>query len=302
MEGRSFTTKLRSRGAGGSFAGFGGRSSLQRGLRAWRENPRDSERAGRVGWRGRVNLILFESSELERPLPRADRRAEHMLRVLRLAVGASCDVARVNGPRGKATLVALDEAALTLRFDWSAAENEAAGAGAGEAAKEPITLVVGLPRPQTARDILRDATTLGVAAIHFVRTEKAEASYAQSSLWSSGEWRRHVLAGAEQAFDARLPEITHGRSLKEVLAALPADTTRLALDNYESPAPLGEIALPTERPLVLALGAERGWSAAEREQFRAEAFAFAHLGTRVLRTETAVIAALAIVRARLGRM
>lgn len=246
-----------------------------------------------------MNLILFENSELEHPLPRADRRAEHMLRVLRLAVGASCDVALVNGPRGKATLVALDEAVLTLRFAWPAAE---AGTAQCETMHEPVTLVVGLPRPQTARDILRDATTLGVAAIHFVRTEKAEASYAQSSLWSSGEWRRHALAGAEQAFDARLPEITHGRSLKEVLAALPAAATRLTLDNYESPAPLGEIALPAERPLVLALGAERGWSAAEREQFRAGGFAFAHLGPRVLRTETAVIAALAIVRARLGRM
>ncbi|HEY1107854.1 MAG TPA: RsmE family RNA methyltransferase [Opitutaceae bacterium] len=246
-----------------------------------------------------MNLILFENSELEHPLPRADRRAEHMLRVLRLAVGASCDVALVNGPRGKATLVALDEAVLTLRFAWPAAEARATQC---ETVHEPVTLVVGLPRPQTARDILRDATTLGVAAIHFVRTEKAEASYAQSSLWSSGEWRRHALAGAEQAFDARLPEITHGRSLKEVLAALPAAATRLTLDNYESPAPLGEIALPAERPLVLALGAERGWSAAEREQFRAGGFAFAHLGPRVLRTETAVIAALAIVRARLGRM
>lgn len=248
-----------------------------------------------------MNLILFETSELERPLPRADRRAEHMLRVLRLAVGASCDVALVNGPRGKATLVALDEATLTLRFDWpAAAGNSVAGAGAAE--REPVTLVVGLPRPQTARDILRDATTLGVAAIHFVRTEKAEASYAQSSLWSSGEWRRHVLAGAEQAFDPQLPEITHWRALTEVLASLPTEATRLTLDNYESPAPLGEIAVPADRPLVLALGAERGWSAREREQFRAGGFTFAHLGPRVLRTETAVIAALAIVRARLGRM
>lgn len=280
---------------------MGGRSSLQRGFAAAREIPRDRAEAGRIGWGGRVNLILFEISELERPLPRADRRAEHMLRVLRLAVGASCDVALVNGPRGKATLVALDEAALTLRFDWPAVA-VSAGESRREATNEPVTLVVGLPRPQTARDILRDATTLGVAAIHFVRTEKAEASYAQSSLWSSGEWRRHVLSGAEQAFDPRLPEITHGRALKEVLAELPATATRLTLDNYESPAPLGEIALPTERPLVLALGAERGWSAAERELFRAGGFAFAHLGKRVLRTETAVIAALAIMRARLGRM
>jgi RsmE family RNA methyltransferase len=53
-------------------------------------------------------------------------------------------------------------------------------------------------------------------------------------------------------------------------------------------------------PLVLAFGPERGWSAAERDLLRAQHFAFAHLGTRVLRSETAVIAALAVVRSRLG--
>jgi RsmE family RNA methyltransferase len=51
---------------------------------------------------------------------------------------------------------------------------------------------------------------------------------------------------------------------------------------------------------VLALGPERGWGPADRAALRAYGFTLVHLGPRVLRSETAVIAALTLVRARLG--
>ncbi len=237
-----------------------------------------------------MNLVLFEPAEIGRPLPRADRRARHVLDVLRRKVGDTFDAGVINGPRGKATLVALDALTLTLSF---AAENSPLTA-------EPITLIVGLPRPQTARDILRDATTLGVSAIHFVRTDKGDANYAQSSLWSAGEWRRHVVAGAEQAFTTRVPDVIHGHSLAEAIVTLPPSATRLALDNYESPTSLGQLSSLAGHAIALAIGGERGWSAAERDLLRAQNFTLVHLGPRVLRTETACTAALAIIRAKLG--
>ena len=237
-----------------------------------------------------MNLILFEPAETTAPLPRRDARATHILGVLRRRIGDTFDAGLVDGPRGKATLAAIGADALTLTFAWDAPPPPPA----------PITLILGLPRPQTARDILRDATALGVAALHFVATEKGEASYAQSSLWTSGESRRLMLDGAQQAFDTRLPQLTHGRTLPEALVTLPAAGTRLALDNYESPQPLSAAAVAA--PAVLAFGPERGWSAREREQLRAQGFALVHLGTRVLRAETAVVAALALVRSKLGYM
>jgi RsmE family RNA methyltransferase len=239
-----------------------------------------------------VNLILFETAELTAPLPRTDPRAIHLLGVLRRSAGDTFDAGLVNGPRGKGTLVAVGDDALLLSFAW----------GAAVPAPEPVTLLIGLPRPQTARDILREATSLGVGALHFFRAEKSEPGYGQSTLWSSGEWRRHLITGAEQAFDPRLPDVTHGRTLAEVIAALttPAvpSAARVALDNYESPQSLSAVTLAS--PVTLAFGPERGWSAAERDLLRANNFAFAHLGPRVLRSETAVIAALAIVRAKLS--
>lgn len=240
----------------------------------------------------RVNLILFTQAEVGAPLPLDDPRARHLLEVLRRAPGESFDAGLINGPRGRGTLVARDEAALTLAFTW----------GPPPPPPDPLTLVLGLPRPQTARDILRDATTLGVAAMHFVVTDKGERNYAQSSLWHSGEWRRHLRLGAEQAFCTRLPAVTHGRALSDVLAQLVAEEqTRLALDNYESPTALSRFA-PLAAPVVLALGPERGWSAAERDLLRARGFAFVHLGERVLRAETATVAAVTLLRAKLGLM
>jgi 16S rRNA (uracil1498-N3)-methyltransferase len=237
-----------------------------------------------------VNIILFRSAEVELPLPRRDPRAQHILAVLRRRPGDSFDAGVIDGPRGKGTLVSVDEGRLLITFVW----------GEHPAPLSPLTLLIGLPRPQTARDILRDATALGVAAMHFIRTEKGEASYADSALWRAGTWEECVISGAAQAFCTRLPAVTHGRTLAETLAALPAAPSRLALDNYESPAALSTLPLPAAQPVVLALGAERGWSAGERDLLRANGFTFVHLGGRVLRTETACIAALTLVRAKCG--
>jgi len=249
------------------------------------------------GYNFPVNLILFEPAETERPLPRSDPRVTHLLDVLRRREGDTFDAGLVDGPRGKGTVVAIGAEALTLSFVW----------GAPPPPLDPITLIVGLPRPQTARKILQEATTLGVTAMHFVATEKSEVSYAHSTLWSSGEWRRHLIAGAEQAFDTRLPQITWHRSLSEVVTALPPTASRLALDHYEAAAALANVAYYASKPeaaviptVVLALGPERGWSARDRALLRANGFSLVHLGTRVLRTETAVVAAVALVKARLG--
>jgi 16S rRNA (uracil1498-N3)-methyltransferase len=239
-----------------------------------------------------VNLLLFSADEIDHPLPRRDPRAAHLLDVLRRRPGDTFDAGLINGPRGRGTLIAAGADDLTLAFAW----------GEPPPPPDPITLVVGLPRPQTARDILRDATTLGVAALQFVVCEKTEPSYAHSTLWSQGEWRRHVLAGAAQAFDTRVPEVAHGATLAEAVARLPAAARRLALDNYEASAPLAR-SLPTDRgALVLALGPERGWSAGDRALLRANGFTLVGLGARVLRTETAVVAALTLVKAARGSL
>jgi len=237
-----------------------------------------------------LNLILFTADEAARPLPLADPRARHLLKTLRRRPGDTFDAGLVNGPRGRGRIESADGATLRVSFEW----------GEAPAPRPPLVLLVGLPRPQTARDILRDATTLGVAEMHFVLTEKGDPAYARSSLWTGEEWRRLLIAGAQQAFDTRLPAVTHGRTLADVLAALPSGSTRLALDNYEAAAPLAECHVIRDTSAVLVIGPERGWSSADRTLLRGAGFTLVHLGPRVLRTETAVIAAVTLLKARLG--
>lgn len=234
-----------------------------------------------------MNMVLFEPAEVSATLPFTDPRARHILDVLRRREGDTFDAGVVNGPRGKAILASRSADALSLAFSWDGPPPPL----------PPTTLLIGLPRPQTARDILRDATTLGATRIHFIATERTDVNYAASTLWTSGEWRRHCLAGAAQAFDTRIPEITWNHSLASVLATLPTSPVRLALDNYEATEPLGQCRPSGDNPVVLAFGPERGWGPADRELLRQNGFTLAHLGPRVLRVETAVVAALAITRA-----
>ncbi len=238
-----------------------------------------------------MNLLLFDPLELDQVLPSSDPRALHLLKVLRRGPGEAFDAGLVNGPRGKACITSLTTEGLRLSF-----------AATGEPPPlAPLRLLIGLPRPQTARKILLEATTLGVSAMDFVLTEKGEPGYAQSTLWHSGEAQRLLRDGAAQAFCTRLPALSSGKSLPELLAVLPPDSERIALDNYESPEALGSLSL-AHAEVVLALGSERGWSATERRLLREAGFRFAHLGPRVLRTETATTAATTLLLAKLGRL
>ncbi|MDQ8200918.1 RsmE family RNA methyltransferase [Pelagicoccus enzymogenes] len=232
-----------------------------------------------------MNIVLFEESELEGVLPSGDERAAHVLKVLRRKVGDDFDVGLVDGPKGKAVVKEILDTGLVLEFSWGEAEPELL----------PIDLVVGLSRPQTMRKILNEATTLGVRSIRFVTTGRGEPSYAESKLWSSGEWRRHVLAGVAQAFTTRVPQVSWGMSLQQGVAEVAEVSCRLALDNYEGTMRLGK-AVAAGGELALAIGSERGWTAKERDLLRGAGWSLVEMGDRVLRTETAVVAAVAVAR------
>ena len=240
-----------------------------------------------------MNLILFETAADAAHLAPGDARTRHIREVLRMTPGDELFVGVVNGPRGRATLADDVGGGLRLAVQWEDKIDP----------PRPFWILAGMPRPQTARDLLREAATMGVTALHFFNAEKGEPSYAQSTLWSSDEWRQRLREGAAQAFATTVPAVARHESLREaletLLAAAPGDSTRLALDVYEAGAPLSHFA-PAAGSVVLALGAERGWSAGERDILRASQFQLAHLGPRVLRSETALIAGLSVLLAKRG--
>ncbi len=231
-----------------------------------------------------MNIVLFNEEELDRPLAKDDARALHVLNVIGCRQGDSFDVGLIDGPRGKARIEAATHRGLELDFHFSETVPR----------PYPVTMIIGLPRPPSARRILKDLTAQGADTLHFVATDKGEKSYLKSRLWTDGEYERLLQEGAEQAFCTRLPEVVIHESLTTCIEQLGDATDRLALDNYEAAMPLGTFQASQER-CVLAIGSERGWSAAERNLLRNNSFELVSLGDRVLKTETACIAGLTLI-------
>jgi len=235
-----------------------------------------------------MNIVLFEASEIDNPLDCQDPRANHILKILRRGIGDTLDVGVINGMRGKARLDRIGKDSLSLKFELNEMDPPL----------YPLELIVGLSRPQTNRRILREATSLGVRRLSFVQTDRSEPSYGESRLWSSGEWKRHLVDGAAQAFSTRIPEVVFGVKLEDSIVSLPEDQQRIALDNYEADSHLLDTKAKYPN-FVLAIGSERGWSEDERNLLRNKGFDLAHLGSRPLRTEAAVVAGLAMIVGRI---
>jgi len=235
---------------------------------------------------GEVNLVLITADEAVSGLAADDARARHLRETVGLAVGGSFHVGVENGLRGIAT-IATTAPKLTFAVAWEKSAQP----------RLPLTVLVGLPRPQTAKKVLHDLASLGAARIVFFESEKGDPGYLTSSLWKDGEWREHVLKGTEQACSTLVPEVTRVGSLAEAIALADASAWKLALDPYEATVTPGPSA--SANAGVLAIGPERGFGDGERRDLRAAGFAFAHLGDRILRVEAAALVGGALMLAQL---
>jgi RsmE family RNA methyltransferase len=233
-----------------------------------------------------VNLVLITAEEAVSGLTPDDIRARHLLETVGLAVGGAFHVGIENGLRGIATIMT-----LAPRLTFVVAWEKSVQAGL------PLTVLVGLPRPQTAKKVLHDLASLGAARIIFFESEKGDPGYLTSSLWKDAEWREHVLKGAEQACSTLVPEVKRVGSLAEAIGHVDVSAWKLALDPYEASG-TPEISAPANSA-VLAIGPERGFGDGERRVLRDAGFTLAHLGDRILRVEAAALVGGALMLAQL---
>ena len=107
--------------------------------------------------------------------------------------------------------------------------------------------------------------------------------------------RSRMQSALIQSHAPWLPDVLAEAALGDAAAGLPSGGTRLALDAAGTPIALERLVAP----VAIAVGPEGGMDESERELLRAASFHPVSLGANVLRFETAVVAALAIVRAAL---
>jgi 16S rRNA (uracil1498-N3)-methyltransferase len=173
-----------------------------------------------------------------------------------------------------------------------------------------LTLVQCVPRGDRMDFIVQKATELGVGCIapvlsqrSVVRLDEAQAASKQA------HWQAVAVSACEQCGRNRLPAVQAPQPLLDYLGATASGDTagllRLVLEpERAAPAaqrsPLMDHAADAITGAVIAIGPEGGFEPEELEAFRLAAFSRLGLGPRVLRTETAAIAAIAVLQARFG--
>jgi 16S rRNA (uracil1498-N3)-methyltransferase len=217
-------------------------------------------------------------------------QAEHLARVLRAQPGMEADiVAGGHVFHAEVASVSHDE----VRFNL-VSEVEADPA-------LPVTLVMAVYKFDRMEWALEKATELGVAAIAPVIAQRTEKHLAQAAEKRAERWRRIVREAAQQSRRSDVPLIHPPASLASIVKA-PSKGARIVLAEQERTTTLRRLVdeavegAGEDMPVLeLALGPEGGWAPAEEALFDANGWKAATLGPRILRAETAAIAALSVV-------
>jgi 16S rRNA (uracil1498-N3)-methyltransferase len=240
-----------------------------------------------------IDQPLHEGARVTLP----ESAGAHLVRVLRLREGEACVLFNGDGHDYDARLLAVTKRNVEADIiGVRAIDNES---------PLRIVLMQGIARGEKMDLILQKATELGVVAIAPVFADRTEVRLDGERLDKRiAHWRSVVIAACEQSGRARIPELLPARGLAEAAATLNADSLKLTLD------PQGDdrfdtLASPQKSSLqgseiVIGIGPEGGWSDKDRMILRTHGFRGLRLGPRVLRTETAGLAAIAALQAKFG--
>jgi len=243
-----------------------------------------------------MNLVLVDPEEIT---PSGDAvlsgsRAEHLLKVLHAAPGHEVRIGVIDGPRGVGTVQAIAEGAVTLRCAFE-----------GDAPPRPaIDLLLALPRPKVLRRLWAQIAALGVGQIILTNAEKVERNYFDTHVLSPESYRPLLIEGLQQARDTRLPAVSIHRQFRvlveDQLDALAGPALRVVADPSASKALSQVVPAGAPQRLLLAIGPEGGWNAFELGLLAAHGFQPAGIGPRILRSDTACVALLAIAHSAIG--
>jgi 16S rRNA (uracil1498-N3)-methyltransferase len=218
--------------------------------------------------------------------------ATHISRVLRLVAGDPVTVFNGDGSDYPARIAAIRSSLVEIEvLERLPARPESPLA---------LSLVQGIARTERMDLIVQKATELGVTAIQPVVTTRSVVRLdGETTERKLAHWRGIVIAACEQCGRARLPAIAAPLPLLEWLAKPAAESVRrlqLAVDAPESLASAAAGAGIIE----LLIGPEGGLDMSERKSAASAGYRGCSIGPRVLRTETAALAALAVLQATAG--
>ena len=217
--------------------------------------------------------------------------AAHVARVLRLVAGDALVLFDGAGQEAAATIAEIRGSSVHVNVTVPAVVDRESPLS--------LTLVQGVSRGERMDLVMQKATELGVARLVPVMTErsvvKLDAAQAAKRLQ---HWQGVVAAACEQSGRAWLPEVLPPQPLLKWLAQPAKEGEQRFLLHPGSSTRARD--LPALRSATLLIGPEGGLAPQEREAALQSGFQDLSLGPRILRTETAALAALAALQAVAG--
>lgn len=234
-----------------------------------------------------MNIILLDPGEvIDQSVLLGDRRADHIVKILRAQPGDIVKIGILNGKIGYGTIKELNRTeprSVRLQLDLC---HDPPG--------EPrIDLILALPRPIMLKRIVHQLASLGIGRLYLINAAKVEKSFWEASILDQENLRQHLVAGLEQAVDTRLPEVSLHRGFRpfveNLLPQLKARYDRMLVAHPGEADHLRSVLHPGSGNILLAVGPEGGWNDFEVRSLAEAGFTPVSLGARILRVETAVI-------------
>ena len=226
-------------------------------------------------------------------LPEED--AHHALRVLRMAVGDECELF-ADGGRYACAVDDITDGQVRLRVTRSLPTTEAG---------LRITLYQGLPKAEKLELIVQKAVELGAASVVPVQMSRCVMRLdGRDAAKKTERWQRIAREACKQSGRCLLPEVGLPIGMKELLSRIP--THELTLIPWEDAHTVSLTAIrrkyPEVRDMAVIIGPEGGMSPEEVEAMERAGGRAVTLGPRILRTETAGMAAMAALLCLYGDM
>lgn len=237
-----------------------------------------------------MNRILFEKSEIVGGVAKfGGARAAHVLEILHGENGQKLKTGEIDGPVGfsEITDISLDGGEPFVTVKTCHRE---------ESVAPWVDIILAPPRPRAMKRLLPQLAAMGAGRIVLAGAKKVEKDFWGATLLKEENFRPLLIDGMMQAGTSILPTLEIRRNFKrfvedEIDSDFPS-RRRIFAHPYA-----GESALPPpggQGRLLLAIGPEGGWTSEETSLLESKGFAGFSLGARILKTETAAIALLAV--------
>jgi len=243
----------------------------------------------------RLHLSIPEP--LPEIVPVDEDRLHYLAHVLRLRVGDALEVFDGRGRAFEATVQGLEPGKAYLKLG--------AARAVPLSATRPVAIIQGLPKADKLEWVLQKGTELGAASFLLAETERTVVRLSdERGAGRLARWKKIVEEAARQCGRSDVPGVGAPRPLEACVQSLPPGTQVFILDEEERAVSLARALAraPANAPLALVVGPEGGLTREEVGALTTRGAIAVTLGPLKLRTETAALVALTVVRLHDGAL